>query len=274
MSTKRPKPPWWRRWGIRLGLAVVVAASTWFLEWAAPFRLGLPSVLLFLAPLVIVWSGARMADDAATEARRRRIVRVRTAQLAAVLVLAVPVGFLQGIAGVPLWVSAAGIPSRAYAQFITVPGMTLDGSAGYEWASRERQLNAYYDDPAYDSGFWPEWGAIETVRSGRSAPCASLWYPSEDDAESPDICERIGPDLWKITPANDDVEVAFVRRTDGVTVALAGESSDQAALRKAVMNAREANDNEIWPLTVFGTGASTEKPVANRWTWILYLLLA
>jgi hypothetical protein len=47
---------------------------------------------------------------------------------------------------------------------------------------------------------------------------------------------------------SDGSQVGFARRSDGVTITLAGYASDKAALRHAIMAAHRAGDAELWPL--------------------------
>jgi len=66
----------------------------------------------------------------------------------------------------------AGIPSRAYLQVITIPGMTQE-----PYAREGNQVTAYFDAPLDPSDFLSTdiWSAIEKVGSGSQDPCATLY---------------------------------------------------------------------------------------------------
>ena len=210
------------------------------LDWLAPFRFGLLSVALYAAPVIVAIFAVRATRKIPVAHARHRALGRTLAILAGLLVLAVPFGYLQRALAPVAWMAESGIPSRAYLQVITVPGMTQEQ---YEWDARSDQVTAYFDAPIGPGEFW---AAIETVSSVSANPCAILDYPDGDAQKSEAArCAKAGPGLWTLTTA-DGAYAGFVRRADGVTITLTGSAADQAALRHAIMAAHGAGDAELW----------------------------
>ena len=103
----------------------------------------------------------------------------------------------------------SGIPSRAYLQVITIPGMTQE-----PYAREGHRVTAYFDEPLDPSDFLsPDaWSAIETVGSGSQDPCATLYYPAGEDEDALAArCAEAGPGLWMLT-TSDGSQVGLARR--------------------------------------------------------------
>jgi hypothetical protein len=217
-------------------LTGAVVVSWIVLDWLAPFRFGLLSVALYAAPVAVAVVAARRTRMISVAHDRRRTLFKSLAVLAGLLVLAVPFGYLQRAVAPVAWMTETGIPSRAYLQVITIPGMTQE-----RYAREGYQVTAYFDEgPAM-------WGAIERVSSGTADLCATLSYPDGDAQDALSArCAEIGPGLRMLT-TNDGSRVGFVRRADGVTITLTGFARDKAALRHAIMAAHPAGDAELWP---------------------------
>ncbi|HEX6453893.1 MAG TPA: hypothetical protein VF060_31080, partial [Trebonia sp.] len=209
----------------------------------AQFRFGLLSMALYAAPVVVAVVAVRRTRTSMTRDRRRTLGKA-LAVLAGLLVLAVPFGYLQRAAAPVAWMAESGIPSRAYLQVITVPGMTQE-----PYVREGDEVTAYFDEPVdpSDSLSGTEWSAIERVSGGNADPCATVYYPDGDAQDAlPARCAEIGPGLWMLT-AKDGSSVGFVRRANGVTITLTGWIGDKAALRHAIMAAHRAGDAELWP---------------------------
>jgi hypothetical protein len=222
-------------------LTGAVVVSWVVLDWLAPFRLGLLSVALYAAPVALVVVAARRARAIPVVRDRRRALGKPLAVLAALLVLAIPFGILQRAVAPVAWMAETGIPSRAYLQVITIPGMTQE-----PYVREGDQVTAYFDQ---SMGFLQgsDWAAIERVKSGNADPCATLYYPAGDAQDAlTATCTQIGPGLWRQT-THDGSSVGFVRQANGVTITLTGSSSDKAALQHAIMTAHRAGDVELWP---------------------------
>lgn len=222
--------------------AVGTLVVSWVvLERLAPIRPGMLSVLLFGAPAVLAYGGAR--------ARTWWRHAACAAATAGVLALAVPVQSLQQAVIGWEWTHAAGVPSRAWLQVIDVPGMPQES---YQWDTRSRTLTAYFDiwiDPLY------QWADTETVTSARSTPPAALTWAYGDGADQrPARCTRPAPDLWQCVPADhgDRDAVGFVRRSAGVMIILTGSADDRAALLRAIRAAHPASDAELRSRTALG----------------------
>ena len=214
------------------------------LDQLAPFRFGLLSVGLYAAPAAVAVVAARRARAIPAARDRRRTLGRALAILAGLLVLAVPFGYVQRAVAPVVWMAAAGIPSRAYLQVITIPGMTQE-----PYTREEDQATAYFDAPVDPSDFFnPDvWSAIERVGSGSQDPCATLYYPAGDgQVARAATCAPAGPGLWMLT-TSDGSQVGYARRADGVTITLAGYAADKAALRHAIMAAHRAGNAELWP---------------------------
>ena len=227
-------------WAIIGPLVGAVVVSWVVLDWLAPFRFGLLSVALYAVPVAVaVFAVRRIRQIAMTDDRRRTLGKA-LAILAGLLVPAVPFGYLQRAVAPVAWMAESGIPSRAYLQVITVPGMTQES-----YVREGDQVTAYFDESI--GGPDDIWGAIERVGSGNTDPCATLHYP-DGDAQDALVakCAGIGPGLWALT-SKDGSSVGFVRRADGVTITLTGSVRDKAALRRAIMVAHRVSDAELWP---------------------------
>jgi hypothetical protein len=228
-----------QRWAITAPLTGAVAVSWVVLDRLAPFRFGLLSVALYAAPAAVAVVVIRRIRKISMTRDRRRTLGKALAVLAGLLVLAVPFGYLQRAVAPVTWMTESGIPSRAYLQVITVPGMTQES-----YVQEGDQVTAYFDEPLGPSDFW---GAIERVSSGNADPCATLYYPDGDSQDALAAkCAEIRPALWMLTASNGS-SVGFVRRADGVTITLTGSAGDKAALRYAIMAAHRASDAELWP---------------------------
>ena len=233
-----------QRWAVAAPLVGVVAVSWVVLDWLAPFRFGLLSAALFAAPVAVGISAVRRTRDISMTHDRRRTLGEALAILAGLLVLAVPFGYLQRAVAPVAWMAESGIPSRAYLQIITIPGMAQE-----PYVRDGDQVTAYFDEPLNPSDFWSgtEWSAIERVGGGNADPCATLYYPDGDSQDALAArCAKIGPGLWMLT-TGDGSSVGFCRRADGVTITLTGFAGDKAALRHAIMTAHSASDAELWP---------------------------
>lgn len=232
-----------QRWAITAPLTGAVVVSWVVLDQLAPFRFGLLSAALYAAPIAVAVVAARRMRKISMTHDRRRTLGKALAILAGLLVLAAPFGYLQRAIAPVAWMAGSGIPSRAYLQVITVPGMTQES-----YVREGDQVTVYFDEPLDPSDFWsPDfWAAIERVSSGNADPCATLYYP-DGDSQDPEAarCAEIGPELWMLT-TNNGSSVGFVRRTDGMTITLTGWDRDKAALRHAIMAAHRADDAELW----------------------------
>jgi|SRR5215469_10913347 len=97
----------------------------------------------------------------------------------------------------------SGIPSRAYLQVVTIPGMTQE-----PYVRDGDQVTAYFDRTPGPSEFW---SAIERVSGGNAEPCATPYYPDGDSQDAlASRCAKIGPGLWMLI-SNDGSSVGFVR---------------------------------------------------------------
>ncbi|MGV9246482.1 hypothetical protein [Streptomyces sp. NPDC003710] len=207
-----------------------------------PFRWGLLSCLMYCLPALFV--------ACATILRSRASVQAAVAGLLLVYVLAIPVRELQQHVAAKEWLRATGIPSRAMAQVVTLPGMTQEP---YTWDGKT--LTAMFDLPMGPSQAWM---GAERVTSGYVDPCGPLLEGAGDasETESPP-CAQDRPGLW-FRGTSDDV-VGYVLQRDGVTISLtggvwprAGESDVEyaakrrAALRQVILAAHPATDAELW----------------------------
>lgn len=233
-----------KRWATITSLTGAAVISLIVLGRLAPFGFGLPSLALYAAPVIVAILAARATRKIPVARDRLRVLGKALAILAGLLMLAVPFGYFQRAVAPVAWMTESGIPSRAYLQVITIPGMTQEP---YEWDARPGRLIAYFDAPfgPGDPGEW--WAAIETVSSLSANPCATLDYP-DGDAQEPEAatCAKAGPGLWTLT-THDGAYAGFVRRADGVTITLTGFAYDRAALHRAIMAAHRAGDAELWP---------------------------
>jgi hypothetical protein len=219
-----------QRWAVTAPAAGAAVASWVVLDRLAPFRFGLLSLALY---------AARRARTIPMARDRRRTLGQALAIMAALLVLAVPRGYFQRAVAPVVWMAEAGIPSRAYLQVITIPGMWQE-----PYVREGDQVTGYFDTPIGPLDFW---GAIEAVRGASANPCATLYYPDGDGQSAYTArCAQAGPGLWVLTTSNGS-SVGFARRADGVTITLAGYAGDKAALRHAIMAAHRAGDAELWP---------------------------
>jgi hypothetical protein len=223
-----------------VALTAAAVGCVYAFHWPDPFRPGLLSALLYVAPVIVAGVAIRRTAKSRTARGVRRVLAEGLAILTALLVLAIPFGFLQRNLAPAVWFTGSGVPSRAWTQVITVPGMAQEA---YQWNARQRQLTAYFDAPA---GMAESWAAVETVRSGSSSPCATVDYPDGDAAPTkPARCTRAARGLWTLTP-RDRSSVGFIRRTDGVTITLTGFRADRSLLRRAILSARPGSNADLW----------------------------
>lgn len=228
-----------QRWAVTAPAAGAAVASWVVLDRLAPFRFGLLSLALYAAPAAVAVAAARRARTIPMARDRRRTLGQALAIMAALLVLAVPRGYFQRAVAPVVWMAEAGLPSRAYLQVITIPGMWQE-----PYVREGDQVTGYFDTPIGPLDFW---GAIEAVRGASANPCATLYYPDGDGQSAYTArCAQAGPGLWVLTTSNGS-SVGFARRADGVTITLAGYAGDKAALRHAIMAAHRAGDAELWP---------------------------
>ena len=230
-----------QRWAITAPAAAAAAVSWVALDQLAPIRFGLLSAAMYAAPAAVAVTAVRRARTIPAARDRRRTLGQALATMAGLLVLAVPLGYLQRAVASAAWMAESGIPSRAYLQVITIPGMWQE-----PYVREGDQVTGYFDTPI---GPLDLWGAIEAVRGPSANPCATLYYPAGDGQSAYAArCARAGPGLWMLTTRNGS-SACFARRAGGVTITLAGYAVDKAALRHAIMAAHQAGDTELWPRT-------------------------
>jgi hypothetical protein len=231
-----------QRWAITAPAAAAAAVSWVALDRVAPFRFGLLSVALYAVPAAVAVTAVRRTRTIPVTRDRHRTLGQALAVMAGLLVLAVPFGYLQRAAAPAAWMAESGIPSRAYLQVITIPGMTQE-----PYVREGNQVTAVFDEP--DPWLGTEMpGAIETAGSASRDPCATLYYPAGEEGEVAYAarCAQAGPGLWMLT-TRDGSWAGFARRAGGVTITLTGYAEDKAALRHAIMAAHQAGDAELWP---------------------------
>ena len=246
-----PKPPFRERWRIAGLPWLTITASYAFLFWLAPFKLGLASLALYIAPTVLTACTANAVRMAANDHDAHPTLRRRTIILVGFLALIALTGTFQAML-TNYALSPKGIPSQAYLQVINVPAGYLDPNYSFSWDPRKHQSNAFYNSGEF-LNFNGDWAETETVRGGNANPCTPMMYPYNVGAGSDNYfhatarCDKVGPGIWRIFPKNDGgYEVAFARKTDGVTIQLAGDINDESALRRAITGAHEATGMELW----------------------------
>jgi hypothetical protein len=228
-----------QRWAVTAPAAAATAVSWVVLDRVAPFRFGLLSLALYAAPAAAAVTAARRTRTTPVARDRRRVLRQALVIMAGLLVLAIPLGYLQRAVAPVVWVAETGIPSRAYLEVITIPGMWQE-----PYVREGDQVTAYFDAPIGPLDFW---GAIEAIRGASANPCGTLYYPAGDgQVPLAARCAQAGPGLWVLT-SSDGSSVGFARRAGGVMITLAGYAADKAALRHAIMAAHRAGDAELWP---------------------------
>jgi hypothetical protein len=241
----------WRRdlRPVLVPLLLADAAATLPLALLLPFRWGALSCLVYCLPALCVGWGA--------------LVRTRAAALAAlcgllaVYALTWPVRDLQQHVAAREWLKANGIPSRALAQVVELPGTEQEP---YSWDGRT--LTALFTVPVGETDAWV---GVETVTPGSTDPCGPL-PTGEGDAlgESRAPCTAEGAGLW--FRGTEREPVGYVLRRDGVTVTLtggmasAGDAAGQRAeLRREILAAHPASDAELWSRVRFGPSTPTAR---------------
>lgn len=219
------------------GTLPAVVTVMLLLSRPAPFRWGVLSCLLFALPALV--TGAALV-------RRTRVAAVvAAAGLLAVYAAAVPIGSTQARVAAQEWIRGNGIPSRALAQVVELPGLRQEA---YTWDGKA--LMALFGKNMEMSTAWL---GAETVTPGLVDPCGPLLEGSGDTSESRAApCVPDGPGLWFRGTA-DDPE-GYVLQRDGLTITLSGgswpyaHSSAQvrAGLRRAILAAHRASDAELW----------------------------
>lgn len=178
--------PRWQRRAIT-ALAAAAAGVSWgALDRLAPFRFGLLSVAWYAAPAAVAVTAVRRTRTIPAARDRRRTLGQALAIMAGLLVLAVPFGHLQRAVAPTAWMAESGIPSRAYLQVITIPGMWQE-----PYAREGDQVTAYFDTPIGPLDFW---GTIEAVRGPartRAPPCTTR--PATGSPRTPPGAPRPGP---------------------------------------------------------------------------------
>ncbi|WP_159011618.1 hypothetical protein [Streptomyces sp. NRRL F-5123] len=215
-------------------------AATLLLALLLPFRWGALSCLLYCLPALCVGRGVLL--------RSRAAVLGALCGLLAVYALAWPVREMQQHVAAREWLKANGIPSRALAQVVVLPGTAQDP---YRWDGK--RLTAMFTVPVGGSAAWV---GAETVTPGRADPCGPL-LTGEGDAvgEVTPPCAADGPGLW--FRGTEQEPVGYVLQRDGVTVALTGGMTPagsagraaalhRAALRREITAAHPATDAELW----------------------------
>jgi hypothetical protein len=221
-----------RPWLTAVLLVAVQAAVTVILSFAAPFRPGLLSVLLYWAPAMFLAAAVLRATSAA--------LLTAAGLILAVVAVATPVRLLQQAISAEEWLRVNGIPSRAYAQVITVPGSAQDQ---FQWDSQTSTLSADFISPGWTS---PGWGGTETVtRTGN--PCrAVLTAPAWAGyaGSGPASCTEVGPGQWELTSQG---LTGYALRTGDLTILVTTDGGP--GLAGALLAHHQASDAELWSLT-------------------------
>jgi hypothetical protein len=225
----------WRPLLTAVLLVAVQAAVTVILNFAAPFRPGLLSVLLYWAPAMLLATGVLRATRAA--------LLTAGGLMVAVVAVAVPVRLLQQAISAEEWVRVNGIPSRAYAQVITVPGSTQDQ---FQWDSRTGTLSADFVYPGWTQAGW---GGTETVTRA-SNPCkpgldAPAWTGYSEGG--PVSCVADGQGLWLLTSGQE--LTGYALRAGDLTITVTTGGTDDPSLSADLLAHHQPTDAELWSLT-------------------------
>lgn len=228
----------WRPWLTASLLVAVQAAVTVMVSIAAPFRPGLLSVVLYWAPAMCV---------AVAVLRGTRAALCTAAGLMAALVaVAVPVHLLQQAVVAGQWQSETGVPSPAYVQVVSLPGLA---QYPYQWDSQTHTLSAYFISPG---GFQDAWAATETVTTGGGNPCATglteptvwLYAPVTEPAS----CIPVGLGQWERADGMNGL-TAYVLRSGGLTITLTAANSNLQVLESSVLAHHPASNADLWSRT-------------------------
>ncbi|MFI0940883.1 hypothetical protein [Streptomyces sp. NPDC021020] len=219
-----------------LPLLLANTAATLLLALLLPFRWGVLSCALYCLPALCVGWGALV--------RSRAAVLGALCGLLALYALAWPVREVQQHVAAHEWLKANGIPSRALAQVVVLPGAAQEP---YRWDGT--RLTAMFTVPVGGSDAWV---GAETVTPGRADPCGPLLTGDGDAAgEVTPPCVVEGAGLW--FRGTEREAVGYVLQRDGVTVTLTGgtqpggdAAAHRAALRREILAARPATDAELW----------------------------
>lgn len=221
-----------RPWLTAVLLVAVQAAVTVILSFAAPFRPGLLSVLLYWAPAMFLAAAVLRAT--------RTVLLTAGALIPAVMAAAVPVRLLQLAISAEEWLRVNGIPSRAYAQVITVPGSTQNQ---FQWDSQTGPLTADFVYPGWTSAGW---GGTETVTKAGN-PCrvvltAPVW--ADYAGSGPASCAAASPGQWELTSQG---LTGYALRTGDLTIIVITDGCP--GLAQALLAHHRASDAELWSLT-------------------------
>jgi hypothetical protein len=222
----------WRPWLTAVLLVAVQAAVTVILSVTAPFRPGLLSVLLYWAPALLLAAAVLRAT--------RTALLTAGGLILAVVAVAVPVRLLQQAISAEEWLRVNGIPSRAYAQVITVPGSTQNQ---FQWDSQTGTLTADFVYPGWTSDGW---GGTETVTKAGN-PCqvvltAPVWAGYA--GSGPASCVTVGPGQWELTSQG---LTGYALRTGDLTILVTTDGGP--GLAGALLAHHQASDAELWSLT-------------------------
>ncbi len=225
----------WLPWPTAVLLVALQAGVTVILNFAAPFRPGLLSVLLYWAPAMLLATGVLRATRAALLTAGGLVV--------AVVAVAVPVRLLQQAVSAEEWVRVNGIPSRAYAQVINVPGSTQNQ---FQWDSRTGTLSA---DFVYPGWLQQGWGGTETVtrasnpcQPGLDAPAWTGYFES-----GPVSCIADGQGLWLLTRGQE--LTGYALRSGDLTITVTTDGTNASSLPADLLAHHQATDAELWSLT-------------------------
>jgi hypothetical protein len=221
-----------RPWVTAVLLVAIQAAVIVILSLAAPFRPGLLSVLLYWAPAMVLAAAVLRATHAA--------LLTAFGLMVAVVAVAVPVRLLQQAISAEEWLRVNGIPSRAYAQVITVPGSAQDQ---FQWDSQTGTLTADFVYPGWTS---PGWGGTEMVTKAGN-PCrvvltAPVWAGYA--GSGPASCAASGPGQWELTSQG---LTGYALRTRDVTIVVT--TGGGPGLAGALLAHHQASNAELWSLT-------------------------
>ncbi|GAA1239732.1 hypothetical protein GCM10009665_33110 [Kitasatospora nipponensis] len=252
------------RWGVLIGAVVAGVLVEVALWQVAPFRFGVLSVLLF--------AGATLAVTGAVAGRAPGRRAVAAVALVGLCVVAVPIGSVQREVGVEQWVAQKGVPSRAVARVVTVPGMVRLASV-WDGTRLVTPFGIGNGPGGIDVG--PD--VVETVTPGFVDPCGPLLYGTgyrTIGATPP--CVQEGPGLW--FRGSEGNAPGYVLQRDGVTITLTGGGNGYVpdgesgwlnpdvpqavggrdGVRRVIEAARPATDGELQPSGVTWPGSLEE----------------
>lgn len=232
----------WRATAIATTAVLACGTGDGLLPLLAPFRLGLLSLALYLAPTALLITALHQHGI-------RPLLLTAAGALILPVAVAYPIAVAQRGIAAQQWIATSGTPTRLLAQVINLPRLPQQP---YIWDRAGGRLIAFYDSPDLPEGPDPVHLAVESVTPGNH-PCAPVITPDGNRyLENQPTCTPLGHGLWRLNLHTDDLSgyadnlIGYSLVNGPVTIALTAPADMDRQALTALHHTHPANDSELW----------------------------